>query len=310
MNDKSEKIPFDMKRPERAALIGLIVNTLLALVKLLGGIFGNSFALIADAIESLSDIFGSFILWGALRYGGKPADTKHPFGHGKAESLAALAVSILILIAGISIAGTAIHEIQTPHEGPAPFTLIVLVGVIAIKEFLFRFANSSAKEVSSSAGKADAWHHRSDAITSLFAFIGISVCLIGGPEWSPADDWAALLASFVILFNGFYLAREPFSELMDVHAPEVASHCKRVALAVPAVCEVERCETRKSGRFYRVVMHIEVDPDMKVSDAHALTGLIKANIKKEIPNVASVLVHVEPHGEKEHAAHCVESEPS
>jgi cation diffusion facilitator family transporter len=306
MSNQSQDNKFDIKRPERAALVGLVVNTVLALVKLLGGIFGNSFALIADAIESLSDIFGSFILWGALRYGGKPADTKHPFGHGKAESLAALAVSILILIAGVSIAGAAIHEIQTPHEGPATFTLFVLVGVIAVKEGLFRFAHSSAKAVSSSAGKADAWHHRSDAITSLFAFVGISVSLIGGPAWSPADDWAALLASFVILFNGFYLAREPFSELMDEHAPEVAAQCRQIALEVPAVCEVERCETRKSGRFYRVVMHIEVDPSMKVVDAHALTGLIKANIKQEIPNVASVLVHVEPHGQIEHAENCVE----
>ena len=285
----------DLKTPERAALLGILINAALAAGKLVAGVVGHSFALVADAVESMVDIAGSAVIWGALRYGGRPPDEEHPFGHGKAESLAALAVACVIIVAGMGIAAEAIRQILTPQEGPRSFTLIVLVGVVLVKEVMFRVTNRAAKRAGSSAGRADAWHHRSDAITSAFAFVGISVSLIGGPGWASADDWAALAASFVIVFNGVRLVREPYAELMDRNDEEFAARCRDIAMSIGGVEDVERSEARKMGRLYRVVMHVEVDPEMSVRASHDLTGKIKAHIREKIGRVASVLIHIEPH---------------
>jgi len=264
--------------PERAAVVGLVVNFSLAGAKLVAGIVGHSFALVADAVESLADILGSLIVWQGLRFGARPPDESHPFGHGKAEWLAALAVGIL-----------------NPHEVPAWYTLVVLVGVIATKETLFRVTRRAARTSGSSAGFADAWHHRSDAITSAAAFLGISIALIGGPACAPADDWAALAASGVIVLNGVLLLRAPLAELMDEAAPGVAADCTGLVLTIRGIRGVEQCEARKVGRSYRVIMHAEVDPDLTVFAAHELTGQAKALVRERLPHVASLLIHVEPH---------------
>lgn len=286
--------PLD--EPQRIALVGILVNAVLAGAKLLAGILGNSFALVADAVESMADIAGSAVIWGGLRYGRRPPDEEHPFGHGKAEALAALAVGVLIILAAIGIAAEAIRQIRTPHEMPAPFTLIVLVVVVIVKETMFRVTRRAARGASSSAGHADAWHHRSDAITSALAFIGISIALIGGPQWAVADDWAALAASIAIGVNGVLLLREPYHELVDRNDAQVAERCTQAAMTVKGITAVERCEARKTGRRYRVIMHAEVDPEMTVKDAHDLTGKVKEAVREELPAVASVLIHVEPSG--------------
>jgi len=282
------------RAPERLALLGVAINAALALVKLGAGLLGNSFALVADAAESLVDIVASGLVWGALRYGAKPPDEDHPYGHGKIEAIAGLAVSALICVVGVGIAIEATRQILTPQEGPKSFTLIVLVGVVIIKEAMARAASKAAKASGSSAGHADAWHHRADAITSALAFVGISVALIGGSGWSSADDWAALLASGVIIYNGIKVGREPFAELMDTHAPDVAGAAREITLAIDGIVGVERCEARRSGRGYRITMHAEVDPQMTVEASHRLTGLAKAAIRESHPEVDSVLIHIEP----------------
>ncbi|HZW09043.1 MAG TPA: cation diffusion facilitator family transporter [Phycisphaerales bacterium] len=283
------------QQPERVALLGVVVNAALALVKLLAGIFGHSFALVADAVESLVDVAGSAVIWGALVYGGRPADEEHPFGHGKIEAMAAMAVALLVVAAGIGIGAEAVRHILTPQERPAAFTLVVLLTVVLVKEAMYRAARRAADRTGSHAGHADAGHHRSDAITSLFAFGGISVALVGGEAWAPADDWAALLASGVIMLNGARMVRGPFSELLDAHAPDVGDGATRIALGTPDVRGVERCEARRSGRGYRVVMHAEVDPAMTVADSHRLTGIVKQRVRDAMPEIDSVLIHVEPH---------------
>ncbi|RJP35831.1 MAG: cation transporter [Phycisphaerales bacterium] len=275
--------------------MGLVVNAALSVAKLLAGLLGHSFALVADAVESLVDIVGSFVIWGGLRYGARAPDEDHPFGHGKAEALAALAVSILVIGAGVAIAVQAVRHVATPHAPPAPFTLIVLLVVVALKEGLYRFARRSAAAAGSSAGYADAWHHRSDAITSAFAFVGIGVALLGGPSWAPADDWAALAASAVILSNGWRLTREPLAELMDRNAADIAARAAEVTGRQPGVLGVERREARKVGRSYRVILHVEVDPAMSVAQSHALTGRIKHAVRSDQRSVSYVLIHVEPH---------------
>lgn len=283
--------------PERAAVAGLLANFALATIKLVAGVVGHAFALVADAIESIADIVGSLVVWQALRYGAKPPDESHPFGHGKAESLGALAVCMLIVLAGVWIAVQSFDGIVNPHETPRWYTLVVLVVVIVTKAVMYRVTHRAARTTQSSAGFADAGHHRSDAITSAAAFVGIAVALIGGPAYAAADDWAALLASGVILVNGLRLARAPLAELMDEAAPDIAAECTAIALGVDGIRAVEQCEARKVGRAYRVVMHAEMDPDLTVAAAHALTGQAKAIVRERLPLVSSLLIHVEPHGD-------------
>src|SRR5437899_4443594 len=198
----------------RVALFGMLVNLIFAAAKILGGLFGHAYVLIADGIESALDVAGSFVIWGGLKFAARPPDETHPYGHGKAEPIAAMIVAIGVLAAAAGLAIQSLREIRTPHHGPAPFTLGILIVVIAVKETLFRYVNRIGRNVKSTAVQTDAWHHRSDALTSTAAFIGISVALIGGKGWESADDWAALFACSVIAANGIRLLRPAFYEIM------------------------------------------------------------------------------------------------
>ena len=280
--------------PERVALTGLAVNALLSLGKAVAGVLGNSFAMIADAAESMVDIVGSLVIWGALRYGSRPPDETHPFGHGKAEALGALAVAVIVGAVGVFVGWHAVEGIRTVQPVPAPWTLIVIVAVVAVKETMFRVTRRVARHAGSNAGVADAWHHRSDEITSLAAFVGIAIAVMGGEKFASADDWAALVAAGVILINAVLIGREPFHELLDKSLDDVAARCTEIALGVDGILGVERCDARQSGRAYRVTMHAEVDPAMSVAEAHALTGKVKAAVREAMPRVESLLIHVEP----------------
>src|SRR5262245_37560680 len=182
----------------RATLWSVLINTILALIKIISGLIGNSYALIADGIESTLDIFSTTVVWGGLKIAARPPDKNHPFGHGKAEPLAALVVSLALLGTAFGLALQSVREILTPHHAPAAFTLFVLIGVIVTKEILFRFIFKVGEDIRSTAVKGDAWHHRSDAITSAAAMVGISIALLAGEGYESADDWAALLACGVI----------------------------------------------------------------------------------------------------------------
>jgi cation diffusion facilitator family transporter len=278
----------------RWAAIGLAVNLLLATGKLVAGIVGNSYALIADALESLTDIVGSAIIWSGLWYGSRPPDENHPYGHGKAEALAAVFVALILFGAGIAIAVEAVREIITPHHAPAPWTLLVLVAVVLTKEAMFQIVRGVGRRAGSTAVEVDAWHHRADAITSLMAFVGISVALWGGPGWEPADDFAALAASLIILFNAAAIARKPLAELLDAEAPEIIEPARAVARSIPGVRGVEKTRARRSGTRYFIDMHLEVDPRLPVLEAHAIGGRTRAAIRAQLPRVADVLIHIEP----------------
>jgi cation diffusion facilitator family transporter len=280
----------------RAAQLGLLVNIVLVLVKLVSGIVGHSYALVADAIESSTDIFSSLIVWGALQVAAKPADESHPYGHGKAESLAAGAVAFMLFGAAIGIAVTAIREIITPHHAPMPFTLFVVAGVVVIKELLFRTVLKVGDTIESTSVKTDAWHHRSDALTSLAAFVGISLALWGGPGWESADDWAALLASFIIAFNGLRFLGIAVNELMDrVPSDAIIEQVIEAAHSVPGVLATEKERVRKFGVDYLVDLHVQADPDLTLHDAHVLSGKVKAAICAAVPAATEVLIHMEPY---------------
>jgi len=279
----------------QAARMGLLVNLVLVLVKLVAGIAGHAYALIADAIESSMDLFSSVVVWAGLRITTKPADEDYPYGYGKAEAVATAVVSLMLLGAAIGIAVAAIGEIRTPHHAPAAWTLIVLAMVIVVKEILSRKVLDVGKETGSSAVKADAWHHRSDALTSIAAFVGISIALWGGEGWEAADDWAALVAALIIATNGFILLRTALRDLMDRMPDELgASQVGFVARSVDGVRAIEKLRVRRLGTDYYLDLHVQTDPLMPLRDAHILSGKVKGAIRAAFPNVAGVLIHMEP----------------
>lgn len=280
---------------ERLAQLGLVINAGLAVIKLLAGLLGNSYALVADAVESSTDMVGSLVVWSGLRIASRNPDERYPFGYGRAEALAAGGVSALMLGAATGIAIEAIAEIRTPHDAPAWWTLLVLALVIVVKELLANRVMAVSKASGSVAVAADAWHHRADAISSGAAFIGITVALIGGPGWEPADDWAALVAAGVILVNGGLLMRTAIRDLMD-RAPEPAilATVSDAALTTPGVLAIEKLKIRKTGTAFYVDIHVQADPALSLHDAHILSGMVKSAIRQRVPAAMGVLIHMEP----------------
>jgi len=277
----------------------IAVNVILALIKITTGIFGNSYALIADGIESTMDIVSSFIVWGSLRISIKPPDKSHPYGHGKAESIAGVIVAITLLIASVVIAVQSIKEIQTPHHAPAWYTLVVLVGIIITKEILFRKMTRIGEKLDSSALKSDAWHHRSDALTSAAAFVGISIALVGGPGFEVADDWAALLACVVIMYNGVRLLLPAFNEVMDGAVPDdTEEQIRKLASQIDGVIEIEKCRIRKSGIGLIMDIHVVVQEDKSVREGHEIGHNVKNILLESDLQIIDVTVHVEPNEHK------------
>lgn len=289
-------MPSAAGRGIQSAQLGLLVNTALAVIKLIAGVLGNAYALVADAVESGADIFSSMVVWRGLRIASREADGDYPFGYGKAEALASAVVSLMLLGAAVGIAVEAVREILTPHHSPAPFTLIVLVGVVIVKTVVYRRVLAVGEEVGSTAVKADAWHHRSDAITSIAAFIGISVALLGGPGWESADDWAALFAAGIIAVNAVRLMRPAIHDIMDRHPGTVLeARISAAALGTPEVRAIEKVRIRKVGLAYQVDLHVQADPAMSLHNAHLLSGKVKGAIRSAVPEVEAVLIHMEPH---------------
>lgn len=295
------------RRGVRLAQAGLLVNAVLVVVKVVAGVIGNSYALVADGVESSLDIFSSLIVWRGIHVAARSPDDAYHFGYGKAESVAAAAVSLLLLGAAVGIAIEAVREILTPHHGPAPFTLVVLVVVVTIKEMLFRRVLREGVALESGAVQADAWHHRSDAITSAAAFVGISIALIGGEAWAVADDYAALLGSGIIAFNGVRLLRPALADLMD-RAPEadlleaVASEAARE----PGVLGIEKVQARRAGTGHFMVLHVQADPAMSLHDAHELGGRVRRRVRG-LSRVVDAIIHMEPYEPEPSAEHGIHS---
>ena len=279
----------------RVALLGLVVNVVLASTKIVAGLFGHAYVLIADGIESAFDVGGSIVIWGGLTVAARPPDQTHPYGHGKAEPIAAIVVALGVLAAALAIAIQSVREILLPHHAPAPWTLVVLIVAVIVKEVLFRYVIRFGRKVESTAVKTDAWHHRIDAMTSTAAFIGISMALIGGKPWQSADDWAALVACVLIGWNGYRLARPAFFEIMDTapHGKFIRS-IREVARSVPGVIEVEKCHARKMGLDFYVDLHVGVDGNISVHEGHEIAHRVKSAIQQSDSRIADVLVHIEP----------------
>jgi cation diffusion facilitator family transporter len=279
----------------RTTYFSIIGNTSLALIKGLAGFFGNSYALIADAIESTTDIFSSLLVLFGLKYAKRPADENHPYGHGKIEPLITFLVVAFLVTSATIIAYESIQNIQTPHKVPKPWTLIVLGCIILWKEISFRIVLKKSKETNSSSLKADAWHNRSDAITSIMAFIGISIALIFGKGYETADDWAALFASAFILYNSYLIFRPALGEIMDEHLyDDLLEEIREESIKVKGVVGTEKCFIRKAGMKYHVDLHAIVDGEISVKEGHDIAHNLKDFLRNEIPNLGHVLIHIEP----------------
>ncbi len=276
-------------------LRGVALNLGLALAKFAGGALGNTYALIADGMESVADVFSSLMVWAGFRWAAQPPDENHPYGHGKAESLAALAVALFLFAATGWIAVHAVHEIVTPHRVPAPWTLGVLALVVGVKTLFARRLSALGRETGSNALGAEAWHHGADAITSAAAFVGITVAVLGGQKFAAADDWAALIACGVIGANGVRVLRQAVGDIMDLAAPdETAARVVAVARAVPGVEDLEKVRIRRAGLSYLVDLHVKVQPELSVRAGHDIAGAVKHALLRASLQITDVLVHIEP----------------
>lgn len=273
----------------------IISSIVLSLLKGYAGVEGHSDALIADAIESGTDVFASFLVLFGIYYSTKPADDDHPYGHGKAEALVTFGVVGFLLISATLIAYNGIQHLSVPQEQPELFTLFVLVGIIIWKELSYRYVLFKGKKTNSLSLQADAWHHRSDAISSFIALIGIGLALLFGPAFSKADDWAAIAASLFIVYNAFVIFRPALGEILDEHNHhDLIDKIKEMETHVPGVCGIEKCLVRKTGMTYFVDLHLEVTGTISVNEGHTIAHNFKDYLLKKLPEIRDVLIHIEP----------------
>lgn len=280
----------------KTSYFSILSNFLLAGIKFIAGFFGNSYALIADGIESTTDIFASLLVLFGLKYAKRPKDENHPYGHGKIEPLITFAVVVILVVSAVGIAYTSILKIQTTHDLPEFWTIYVLIAIILWKEISYRIVMRTGKAMNSTSLKADAWHHRSDAITSIMALIGIVIARIGGKGYETADDWAALIAAFIILYNSYRIFRPALSEIMDEHVYDhLIEEIRNVAVQVEGIYDTEKCYVRKVGMRYHVDLHATVNAEISVREGHRISHALKDELKKRIENLDDVLIHIEPH---------------
>lgn len=279
----------------KTAYLSIAGNTLLAIIKAITGILGNSYALIADAIESTSDIFSSVLVLFGIKYSTKPPDDNHPYGHGRVEPLITYAVVCFLVVSAALIAYHSIHNLFTPQEVPKPFTLVVLGLIIVFKEGTYRFISRKSDETKSTSLKADAWHHRSDAITSLTAFIGISIAIFMGEGYEVADDWAALVASFIIVYSAYRIFRPALGEIMDEHLyDDLIDDIREISKSVHGVRDTEKCYVRKTGMKFFVDLHVVVDGEISVKEGHDIAHNLKNELLAKLPEIENSLIHIEP----------------
>ena len=292
---RRENIKHPAIKGLKPVISGGIINAFLVVIKISAGVVGNSYALIADGIESAADIFSSFVLWFGLKVASKAPDEDHPYGHGKAEPIAGAFVALALLGAAIIVVVQSVHKIITPHHIPARFTLYILGGIIITKQVLFSYVMRIGKKINSSALYADAWHHRSDAISSAAAFIGISIAIFMGPGYESADDWAAIVASVIIVINAYKILKPSLAEMMDTAPSDsIIKEVKAIAIKVDGVTGLDKCFVRKMGFDYYVDLHVEVDGSLSVYKGHDISHRVKDAILYAMPSISDVLIHIEP----------------
>lgn len=283
------------KEATQAALLGLVVNLLLGIVKLVAGLIGQSFALLSDAVNSLGDVFTSVVVLFALRVAQRPPDVEHPYGHTRAEGIAASNIAVLMILSALGIGWEALQRLNVQHDLPPLWTLWIAAANVVIKESLYHYKIRVARRSGSGVIVANAWDHRSDALCSLAVLIGLAVVRWGGPQYIWADEVAALFVVAAIIWSGIELFGRSASELMDLQAnDDLVQQVRAAAATVPGILGVEKLRIRKSGLEYFADIHIEVDPRLTVAEGHRLGHAVKDQLLAGFPMLHDVLVHLEP----------------
>jgi cation diffusion facilitator family transporter len=273
----------------------MALNAILAVIKVAGGILGHAYALVADGVESMSDIAISILIWAGFKWAAQPPDKDHPYGHGKAEAVSGLFTAVVVITAGVGIGWHAVTEIRDPQRVPQWWTLLILAGVVTAKVIFSRRLDAVGRDTESTALGAEAWHHLSDAMTSAAAFIGISIAVVGGPGYAAADGWAALAASAVIVFNGVKIFRRSLNEVMDIAVPpKMENDVREIASRVAGVAGLDKTRVRKSGLSYLVDIQIRVAGELSVREGHNIAHAVKDVLLASQLRVSDVTVHVEP----------------
>jgi cation diffusion facilitator family transporter len=281
------------RRARGTALWGIAANLGLGLLKLVGGLLGNSLALASDAVHSLADALTAAAVWGALLWAERPADREHPYGHMRAEAVAGSSVALLLILSGVGIGGEAIRTLPETSPPPALYTLVIAIGSLIVKEGLFRYGRRIAGQTGSTAVRAAAWDHRLDALGSLAVLAGLVLARWGGIH--AADHVAAMVVAVIILVAGCMLYWRSLHELMDRQADvDILQKVRHEALGVPGVLGVEKLLARKAGLEYLVDIHVEVDPNIPVRAGHATAHDVKNRLLERIVGIKDVLVHIEP----------------
>lgn len=280
----------------RAVFVGLAINLALGLLKLIAGLVSGSFALIADAVNSLGDVVSSVVVLIAFRVAQRPADPEHPYGHTRAEAIAASNVAVLIILSALAVGWEALQRLNVPHHLPPAWTLWIAGANVLVKECLYQYNAAVGRRSGSGATVAHAWDHRSDALSALAVLVGLAVVRWGGQDYIWADEAAALVVVAAIVWSGTRLFRSSASELMDLQASdEFVNAIRETAADVPGVLGVETLWVRKSGLEYFVDIHIEVDPHLSVAQGHEIGHHVKDALLARFDRLRDVLVHLEPY---------------
>ena len=297
MSDTSE---IRIRRIYRVTFVGFAVNLVLSLLKLVAGVFGRSGAMIADAVHSFSDLATDIVVIVFARISAKPRDDGHDYGHGKYETLATILISIALGIVGVGILADSIRAIRVVIDGgllprPGLIALVAAVLSIAAKEILYRYTVREGRAIDSPSVVANAWHHRSDALSSLGTLVGIGCAYFLGERWRIADPIAALIVAVFIFKIAFDLIRTGLGELLEKSLPEeTEQEILRIVTADPAVREPHNLRTRRIGAAIAIEVHVRVDGAMTVACSHVLTVAIERRLRARFGEGTMIAIHVEP----------------
>ena len=284
----------------RTTLLGTVINSILIILKFLAGILGRSSAMVADAVHSLSDFITDVIVLVFVKIAGKPRDKGHEYGHGKFETLATVIIGLFLIIAGVGLMINGIDLVVksingTPLPRPGYLALIIAIVSIISKEWLYHFTAKKGREVNSQAVIANAWHHRSDAISSIGTLIGIAGAMFLGEHWRILDPAAAIVVSLFIIKSGYDIMKPSIDELLEASLPEEQeAEIIRIVTAIPGIKNIHNLRTRRIGNEIAVDLHAKMDGNLSLSAAHAIATLAEKAIKQRFGENSFINIHMEP----------------
>jgi cation diffusion facilitator family transporter len=280
---------------KKVTIIGVLVNTFLIVLKLIAGIFGSSQALIADAVHSFSDLFTDVVVLVGLKISNKPPDKTHHFGHARIETLASTIVGMALIGTALYIGISASLTIYRHTEYHPTILALFGAGVsIALKEVLYHYTIRTGRRIKSQLIVANAWHHRSDVLSSVAVFIGVAGTQIN-PSWHILDSFAALLVSFFIVKVGLEILRDALREFTDTAPqPEIIGKIQQCALSVNGVLDTHDLRVRTSGGLFQMEIHIVVDGQLTVLEGHKISKAVEGCLSEDVGNFSSITIHVDP----------------